>query len=85
MAHLISIGNSKGVRLPKHLIAEAQLEEKELEFKILPEGILIHPVSKVREGWEEQFELMAKQQLSSEEQEWLDADLSSSSEKEWTW
>ena len=85
MAHLISIGNSKGVRLPKHLIAEAQLEEKELEFKVLPEGILIHPLSKAREGWSEKFELMAKQPMSVEEQEWLDVDLSSSNEKEWIW
>lgn len=85
MAHLISIGNSKGVRLPKNLIAEAQLEEKELEFKIVPEGILIHPVSKAREGWKEQFELMSNQPLSAEEKEWLETDLLSNKEEDWSW
>ena len=85
MAHLISIGNSKGVRLPKNLIAEAKLEEKELEFKVVPEGILIHPVSKAREGWKEKFESMSNQPLSVEEQEWLETDLSSSREDDWTW
>lgn len=85
MAHLISIGNSKGVRLPKNLIAEAKLEERELEFKVVPEGILIHPVSKAREDWKEQFESMSNQSLSAEEQEWLESDLSSNKEEDWTW
>ena len=85
MAYLISIGNSKGVRLPKNLIAEAKLEEKELEFKVVPEGLLIHPVSKAREGWKEQFESMSNQPLSAKEQEWLESDLSSSTEEGWTW
>ena len=85
MAHLISIGNSKGVRLPKQLIEQAQLQEKELEFKVVPEGILIHPVTKAREGWAEQFTLMAKQPLSNEEHEWLEADLSTNDGEQWVW
>lgn len=85
MAHLISIGNSKGVRLPKQLIEQAQLQEKELEFKVVPEGILIHPVTKAREGWTEQFTLMAKHPLSNEENEWLEADLSTNDGEQWVW
>lgn len=86
MAYLVSIGNSKGVRLPKQLIEQAQLEDKELEFKILPEGILIHPIKKVREGWAEQFTLMATQAQSTEDKEWLNADLSThNNDDDWTW
>ncbi len=56
MAELVRIGNSKGIRIPKIIIDQTQLEEKELEFKIVDEGLLICPVrKKSRAGWEEVF------------------------------
>ena len=44
MATLVRIGNSQGVRIPKAIIEQAQLENKELEFKIIDDGLLIHPI-----------------------------------------
>jgi antitoxin MazE len=56
MAHLINIGNSKGIRIPKALIEQSQLEGAELELKVTTSGLLIHPIQrKAREGWKEQF------------------------------
>ena len=52
MAKIIQIGNSQGIRIPKPLIALANLEGKELEYVLLDSGLLITPEKKVRVGWE---------------------------------
>ena len=51
MAKIIQIGNSQGVRIPKPLIALANLEGKELEYVVMDSGLLITPEKKVRVGW----------------------------------
>ena len=33
MAHLVKIGNSQGIRIPKPLVEQAQLEGKELKLQ----------------------------------------------------
>ena len=52
MAKIIQIGNSQGIRIPKPIIALAELEDKELEFVVMDSGLLITPEKKVRVGWE---------------------------------
>ena len=52
MAKIIQIGNSQGIRIPKPIIALANLEDKELEFVVMDSGLLITPQKKVRVGWE---------------------------------
>ena len=52
MAKIIQIGNSQGVRIPKPLIALANLEGKELEYVVMDSGLMITPEKKVRVGWE---------------------------------
>ena len=84
MTTLIRIGNSKGVRIPKSLIEQAQLEDKELKFKIIDDGLLIKPVKKPREGWKEQFDkALLSQEIEQSDQEWLDASLSNDEDWEW--
>ena len=51
MAKIIQIGNSQGIRIPKPLIALANLEGKELEYVVIDSGLLITPEKKVRVGW----------------------------------
>ena len=51
MAKIIQIGNSQGIRIPKPIIALAELEDKELEFVVIDSGLLITPQKKVRVGW----------------------------------
>ena len=51
MAKIIQIGNSQGIRIPKPIIALANLEDKELEFVVIDSGLLITPEKKVRVGW----------------------------------
>ena len=51
MATLTRIGNSQGIRIPKAVIELAQLENKELSFKVTDEGLLIQIVDKPRQNW----------------------------------
>ena len=45
MTTLTKIGNSQGIRIPKPLIQQAHLENVELEFEVLENGLLIKPVN----------------------------------------
>jgi antitoxin MazE len=56
---IIQIGNSKGIRLAKTILERYDITDKvELIFK---EGFLIlKPVKKVRDGWDEAFKKMAE-------------------------
>jgi len=51
MAKIIKIGNSQGVRIPKPIIALANLENIELDFVVLDSGLLITPDKKARVEW----------------------------------
>ncbi len=84
MTTLIRIGNSQGVRIPKTIIEQTQLSDKELEFKITDDGLLIQPHKKPRQGWKKQFEkgLLADGENIIDE-EWLDAPLVE--DKGWEW
>jgi antitoxin MazE len=48
--HLVRIGNSRGVRLPKPLIAQAGLTE-EVDLRVQGGAIVIARVSNPRSGW----------------------------------
>ena len=50
MAKIIKIGNSQGIRIPKPIIALANLEDIELDFVVLDSGLLITPDKKARVG-----------------------------------
>jgi len=51
MAKIIKIGNSQGIRIPKPIIALANLENIELDFVVLDSGLLITPDKKARIDW----------------------------------
>ena len=52
MARIIKIGNSQGIRIPKPIVSIANLENQELDFIVLNEGLLITPEKKSRIGWQ---------------------------------
>ena len=84
MTTLIRIGNSQGIRIPKAIIEQAQLSNKDLEFKIVDDGLLIQSVKKPRQGWKEQFDKVIHFQKSDySDQEWLDTPLADTEEWEW--
>lgn len=56
--NLVSIGNSKGVRIPASVIKECGLGN-ELEMRVENGVVVLAPVRGVREGWDVAFEKMA--------------------------
>ncbi|MDQ2690764.1 MAG: AbrB/MazE/SpoVT family DNA-binding domain-containing protein [Chloroflexota bacterium] len=58
--HIIKIGNSRGIRIPKPLLDQAKLEN-EVEIAVSRGQLVIRPVPQPRSGWDEQFRLMAEQ------------------------
>ena len=51
MAQIIKIGNSQGIRIPKPIVSISNLENLELDFVVLKEGLLITPEKKSRISW----------------------------------
>jgi antitoxin MazE len=49
-ADLTRIGNSRGIRIPKPLIAECGLGDV-VEMRVTPEGLVIAPYRAPRYGW----------------------------------
>jgi antitoxin MazE len=61
LAHLVSIGNSKGIRIPATLLRQYNIQE---DVELVPgeNEIIIRPISrKPREGWDDAFKLMHAQ------------------------
>ncbi len=80
-AHIVRIGNSRGIRLPKTLLQEAQLED-EVELQAEPGRILISKSTKPRAGWAE----AARRMRERNEDHLLDPSISTRFDKdEWKW
>jgi antitoxin MazE len=58
-ARLVPIGNSKGIRLPRAVIEQCALED-EIELEVKKDHLVLRPVKKLRQGWEEAFKKMHK-------------------------
>jgi antitoxin MazE len=80
-ARLVQIGNSRGIRLPKTVLAEAQLED-EVELKAEPGCIIIRSARRPRAGWAEAAQQMRKRG----EDQLLDRPVSTRFDREdWKW
>lgn len=55
---LVSIGNSKGIRIPRSIIKACGFDE-EVEMRVNDGVVVLTPVRGAREGWETAFERMA--------------------------
>lgn len=82
---IVSIGNSRGVRLPKPLLEQVGIDQ-EVEIEVEGNALILRsPKKGTRVGWEKAFQAMAEnhddQLLSA-----ADSSLSSSwDEEEWEW
>ncbi len=83
MTHLVRIGNSQGIRIPKAIIEQAHLEGRELKLQIVKNGLLVSPKKLPRKGWQESIEASIKAHGNGPpDNEWLDANLTSDDELE---
>ena len=53
---VISIGNSKGLRIPKAILKQCGIEDM-VDLRVTDAGLIISPVKKIRAGWEEAVKL----------------------------
>jgi antitoxin MazE len=59
IAKVIQIGNSKGIRIPNQILKEMNIENHlELIVNDKKDEIILKPVHKIREGWNESFKKM---------------------------
>ena len=82
-AKLIRIGNSRGVRLPKALIALYELGDQ-IDLRPIPQGLVLRRAPSAREGWDRAFARMSK----NGDDQLVDAREPIGTEwefKEWTW
>jgi antitoxin MazE len=82
-SRVVRIGNSRGIRIPKLLLDQLKFGE-EVELLVEQDHLIVRPVRRPREGWDEQFKLMAERK----EDYLLDAaspNLSRWDEEEWEW
>ena len=59
-SHLVRIGNSRGVRIPKVWLDQLNLGE-EVEMAVQADQLVIRSAHRPRQGWEEQFRAMHQQ------------------------
>ncbi|MSP14751.1 MAG: AbrB/MazE/SpoVT family DNA-binding domain-containing protein [Chloroflexi bacterium] len=55
---IIKIGNSRGIRIPKLFLDHFDWGE-EVELELQPHQIVIRPSQGPRQGWDQQFQVMA--------------------------
>lgn len=84
MAHLVRIGNSQGIRIPKPFIEQAHLEGKELKFEVVNGGLFIVPINEPRKGWAESINKVLSVHGTEElDSEWLNSELVDNDKLEW--
>ncbi len=57
--NIVRIGNSQGIRIPKVVLEQTQLED-EVELEVRDRHLLIRAVTKPRYDWGRRFRLMAE-------------------------
>ena len=80
---LVKIGNSQGIRIPKALLDQVGLNG-DVQVEVEADRLILRPVAQRRQGWEEQFERMAR----NGDDKLLDGEpliLTEWEEKEWEW
>ena len=79
--HVIRIGNSRGVRIPKIWLEQLDLND-EVEMTIQKDRLVIRSAKQPRAGWEEQFIAMHE---NGDDRLIDDLPTSSWDEEEWEW
>jgi len=80
---IVRIGNSQGIRIPKLLLEQTNLNG-DVELEVQNEQIIVRAAFPVRHGWDQTFQVMAERGDDS----LLDPEILHSSmwdEEEWQW
>ncbi len=86
MTMLTKIGNSQGVRIPKPIIKQANLENVEIEFEVVKDGLLLKPIKKiVRENWEDNIKDTLSKNKNKKDDGVLEEFLNDNDLDDWEW
>jgi len=86
MTTLTKIGNSQGVRIPKSLIQQAHLENVNLEFEIVENGLLVKPINNIaRDLWGENIKKVLSDDIGLEDEAMADELLNDSDLEDYEW
>jgi antitoxin MazE len=82
-AHIVKIGNSQGIRIPKPLLDQTGIKD-DVELEVDKTQIIIRPISNPRSGWDNAFRTMAQKRDDTliDGNELIDH---SWDEEEWQW
>ncbi|PKM42469.1 MAG: hypothetical protein CVV03_09935 [Firmicutes bacterium HGW-Firmicutes-8] len=78
---IVRIGNSKGLRIPAHILRQCEIEDL-INLEIIDGKIIISSAEKPRQGWDEQFRLMHK---NGDDKLLIDDSLEAGEEDDRTW
>ena len=82
-AHIVRIGNSKGIRIPKSVIEQCQLHGA-VDLFVQHGQLLVRSAAKARVGWDQAFEQMHRHG----DDQLMDPDATLTSQwdrTDWTW
>lgn len=80
--HIIQIGSSRGIRIPKQIIEYFKFDK--VEFEILPNGLLLKPVTQDISLWDTpKLRLVASKDNMQDIQD--DFNTIDTDDKEWQW
>jgi antitoxin MazE len=80
-SHLVRIGNSRGVRIPKVWLEQLDFSD-EVELAVEADKLVIRSARRPREGWDEQFQAMHQR---GDDRPVDDFPASAWDEEEWEW
>jgi antitoxin MazE len=81
--HIVRIGNSQGIRIPKPLLDQSGLHG-EVELEVQDQRIIIRSAERLRQGWDQAFHALAE---AGDDRLLDDAAMSLTTweEEEWEW
>ena len=81
--HIVRIGNSRGIRIPKALLEQCQLQDI-VELDVEDDRLVIRRAQGARQGWDEAFRQMA---AAGDDKlpDWDDLPPTEWDETEWEW
>ena len=86
MTMLTQIGNSQGIRIPKPLIAQAHLENVQIDLEVVENGLLIKPIlTSRRKNWKDDIENILSQNKDIEDEAILDELLNDNDLEDYQW
>jgi antitoxin MazE len=81
-AHLVRVGNSQGVRIPKALLAQCGMTGS-VSMQVENGALVLRALAPERDGWEERFAAGAA--VDDDLKDWEGAALDHASDHDWAW